>query len=257
PTALITVERDGVIDARVQRMASATEGLSLAISDAWAPNVFARVAMISGRHGAGDQNRPQFKMGMVELAVSSASKQLDVAIARDRVSGKIRVRHAGAPVRAEVSLSAADEGVLQLIAYQTPNPMKTFYARYGLGVDAGTNWNRIARLADPDAGDPDQGGDSASSNDAQRVRSKFVASAFWAPMLVTDEHGDVVFSFVAPDTLTAFRLMAVAADAGDRFGAGERRLTVDKPVMAAPALPRFLRGGDAATVGIVIHNHTD
>ena len=265
PTALVTIERDGVIDARVQRMASAGEGIALPIADAWAPNVFARVAMISGRHGAGDRDRPQFKMGMVELSVSSAKKQLDVAIALDRdkvrpgdrVTGKITVRHAGQPVVAEVSLSAADEGILQLIAYQTPNPMKTFYAPYGLGVDAGTNWNRIARLADPDAGDPDQGGDSASSGDTQRVRSKFVASAYWAPMLVTDDRGEIAFSFTAPDNLTAFRLMAVAADIADRFGAGERRLTIDKPLMATPALPRFLRSGDAATVGVVIHNHTD
>lgn len=265
PTALVTIERDGVIEAHVQRLATSSEGLALPISDAWAPNVFARIAMVSGRHGAGDQMRPQFKMGMVELAVSSAKKQLDVAVELDRdkvrpgdrVTGKITVRHNGAPVKAEVSLSAADEGVLQLIAYQTPNPMKTFYAPYGLGVDAGTNWNRIARIADPQAGDPDQGGDSASGSDAQRVRSKFVASAYWAPMLVTDERGEIAFAFTAPDNLTAFRLMAVASDAGDRFGAGERRLTVDKPLMATPALPRFLRGGDTATVGIVVHNHTD
>ena len=51
--------------------------------------------------------------------------------------------------------------------------------------------------------------------------------------------------------------MAVAADIGDRFGAGEQRLTVNKPLMAAPALPRFLRSGDAASVGIVVHNDTD
>jgi uncharacterized protein YfaS (alpha-2-macroglobulin family) len=265
PTALITIERDGILEARVQRLGSASEGVELTIADAWAPNVFARVAMVAGRHGAGDPHRPQFKMGLVELNVASAHKQLDVAIALDRdhvrpgdrVTGKITVRHAGAPVAAEVSLSAADEGVLQLIAYQTPNPMKTFYAPYGLGVDAGTNWNRIARLADPEAGDPDAGGDSASSNDAQRVRSKFVASAYWAPMLTTDARGEIAFAFTAPDNLTAFRLMAVAADAADQFGAGELRLTVHKPVMATPALPRFLRGGDAATVGVVIHNNTD
>lgn len=265
PTALITIERDGIVDARVQRMASASEGIELAIPDSWAPNVFARVAMVSGRHGTGDPHRPMFKMGMVELSVSSARKQLEVAIALDRdkvkpgerVTGKITVRQGGAPVAAEVSLSAADEGVLQLIAYRTPDPMKTFYAPYGIGVDAATNWNRIARIADPDAGDPDAGGDSASSSDEQRVRSRFVASAYWAPMLVTDERGEVGFSFTAPDNLTAFRLMAVAADIADRFGASERRLTVAKPLIATPVLPRFLRGGDAATVGIVIHNRTD
>ncbi len=264
PTALVTIERDGIIDARVQKLASASEGVELTIADAWAPNVFASVALVSGRHGAGDQNRPQFKMGMVELKVSSVHKQLDVNLSLesatvrpgDKVAGKIHVSSGGAPVKAEVSLSAADEGVLQLISYVTPNPMKTFYAAYGLGVDSGTNWNRVARLADPEAGDPDQGGDTASKGNGQRVRSKFVASAFWAPMLVTDEHGDIPFAFTAPDNLTAFRLMAVAADAGDRFGAGELRLTVNKPLMAVPALPRFLRGGDTASLGIVIHNTT-
>ena len=265
PTALITIERDGVIEARTRKLGSASEGIEIKIDDAWAPNVYAGVALVSGRHGAGDRNRPQFKMGLVELKVASSHKQLDVGVTLDHatvrpgdvVTGKITVTHAGKPVKAEVSLSAADEGILQLISYATPNPMKTFYASYGLGVDAGTNWNRIARLTDPATGDPDEGGDSAGTGDGQRIRSKFVASAYWAPMLVTDGNGEIAFTFAAPDNLTAFRLMAVAADSGDRFGAGELRLTVNKPVMAAPALPRFLRSNDAASVGIVIHNHTD
>jgi uncharacterized protein YfaS (alpha-2-macroglobulin family) len=147
--------------------------------------------------------------------------------------------------------------VLELIDYKTPNPIATFYAPYGLGVDAATNWNRVARLADPNSGDPDQGGDRRSHGDGQRVRSKFVASAFWAPELVTDDRGEIAFHFTAPDNLTAFRLMAVAADAGDRFGAGEQRLTVNKPLMAIPALPRFLDSGDTAVVGVTIENHTD
>ncbi|HEY4182337.1 MAG TPA: MG2 domain-containing protein [Kofleriaceae bacterium] len=264
PTALITIERDGIIDAQVKKLASPSEGIELPIQDAWAPNVFASIALVSGRHGVGDRNRPQFKMGVVELKVATEHKQLDVAVSLenptvrpgDDVAGTIKVTHDGKPVSAEVSLSAADEGVLQLIAYQTPNPMKTFYASYGLGVDSGTNWNRIARLADPQAGDPDEGGDSAAAADGQRVRSKFVSSAYWAPMLLTDSQGEIHFSFKAPDNLTAFRLMAVAADMSDKFGAGETRLTVNKPLMAAPALPRFLRSGDTASVGVVVHNNT-
>lgn len=267
PTALITIERDGIIEARVRKLGSPAEGLELTIADAWAPNVYASVAMVSGRRGSGDKNRPMFKMGMVELKVASEHKQLDVAVSLekatvrpgDKVTGKITVTHKGTPVKAEVSLSAADEGVLQLISYATPNPMKTFYASYGLGVDAGTSWNRIARLADPESGDPDEGGDGGGDEDAngQRVRSKFVASAYWAPMLLTDEKGEIAFTFTAPDNLSAFRLMAVAADIGDRFGAGELRLTINKPLMAAPALPRFLMTGDAASVGVVVHNRTD
>jgi uncharacterized protein YfaS (alpha-2-macroglobulin family) len=265
PTALITVERDGIIDAQVKKLSSASEGIEMKIADAWAPNVYAGVTLVQGRQGAGDKHRPQFKMGLVELKVASTHKELQVGVELDqatvrpgdKVSGKIVVSKGGKPVKAEVSLSAADEGVLQLISYATPNPMKTFYASYGLGVDAGTNWNRVARIADPTKGDPDEGGDGGSTLGAQRVRSKFVSSAYWNGMLVTNDKGEIPFAFTAPDNLTAFRLMAVAADGSDQFGAGEKRLTINKPVMAAPALPRFLRSGDAASVGIVVHNTTD
>ena len=264
PTALVTIERDGILDAFVRPLAAASEGVELTIQDAWAPNVFASVAMVQGRIGDGDRNRPQFKMGMVELAVTSDHKRLDVTVELDKdevrpgdkVTGTVKVTSAGKPVKAELSLSAADEGVLQLIAYKTPDPMKTFYATWGLGVDSGTNWNRIARLADPASDDPDEGGDADGETDEQRVRSRFVSSAYWAPNLYTDDNGVVSFSFVAPDNLTAFRLMAVAADVGDRFGAGERRLTVNKPLMATAALPRFLSSGDVASVGVVVHNHS-
>jgi alpha-2-macroglobulin len=263
PTALVTIERDGVVHAEVRRLDSAAEGIELTIRDTWGPNVFASVAMVSGRQGTGDRNRPQFKMGIVELTVDSEHKRLAVEVKLDQpsvrpgapVSGQVVVTRDGKPVRAELSLSAADEGVLQLIAYQTPDPMKTFYASWGLGVDAGTNWNRLARLADPEDGDPDEGGDFGGG-DGAKIRSRFVSSAYWAPALLTDERGVARFRFAAPDNLTAFRLMAVAADAGDGFGSGEVRLVVDKPLMATPVLPRFVGAGDRLSVGVLIHNHT-
>ena len=264
PTALITVERDGILSAEVKAMTSPGEGVELTVPDAWAPNVFASVTMVQGRKGPTDKDRPQLKMGVVELKVSSDHKRMQVAVATDKpsyrpgetVTGTLTVTHDGRPVASEVSLSVADEGVLQLIAYQTPDPMKTFYASFGLGVDAGTNWNRIARLADPNAGDPDEGGDGPGGDDGQKVRSRFVSSAFWAPALITDARGQARFTFTAPDNLTAFRLMAVAADAGDRFGSGELRITVAKPLMAQPVLPRFFTAGDTASVGVVVHNRT-
>jgi uncharacterized protein YfaS (alpha-2-macroglobulin family) len=116
-------------------------------------------------------------------------------------------------------------------------------------------WTKLARLADPDSSDPDEGGDMSGSRGPQ-VRSRFVSSAYWAPALLTGDDGVVRFEFDAPDNLTAFRLMAVAADAADGFGAGDARLTVDKPLMATPVLPRFVGAGDQLSVGIVLHNRT-
>jgi len=263
-TALVTIERNGIIDAFVKKLASANEGIEIPLTDLHAPNVFASVAMVTGRSGEGDRHRPRFKMGITELQVSSEKQRLHVSVETEKptyepgqkVTGTIRVTSQGKPVSAEVSLSVADEGVLQLIAYKTPDPMKTFYATWGLGIDSATNWNRIARLNDPAEIDPDEGGDGGGDEGGQRIRSRFVSSAYWRPALLTDEKGEIHFSFDSPDNLTAFRLMAVAADVGSRFGSGESRITIKKPLLAKPVLPRFLSSDDRSEVGVVVHNYT-
>jgi hypothetical protein len=262
PTALVTLERAGVLTAFVKEMESPYEGIRVPLEGSYAPNVFASVAMVSGRHGKGDRHRPRFKMGVVDLRIKSDHKKLAVEVITekkkyepgDKVAGIVRVKSNGRPVSAEVAVSAADEGVLQLIGYKTPDPMQAFYASWGLGADNATNWNRIARHSSPTGKDPDEGGDSGSSKEG--VRSKFVNSAYWAPSLVTDGRGEARFEFTAPDNLSAFRIMAVAADTGDRFGSSDSRITVAKPLLAKPVLPRFLTQGDKSEVGVVVHNYT-
>jgi len=261
--ALVTLERNGVLDARVV----ALEGGAVAVPivDAHAPNVFASVAVVRGRVGAGDRDRPRFQIGVAELRVSAESQRLTVAIvpARatfrpgERVEGVVRVTDArGAPVEAEVALSVADEAILQVIGYETPDPLRAIYAPWGLGVDTATTLNRLAKLGDPDVADPDEGGDGPASGPSRSVRSRLLASAFWQPALVTDARGEAPFAFTLADNLTAFRLMAAVADRGARFGAAEARITVSKPLMAQPALPRFVTAGDHATLGVVVHNRT-
>src|SRR5262249_15314393 len=86
------------------------------------------------------------------------------------------------------------------------------------------------------------------------MRTKFLSTAFWAPALITGADGAAEVTFTAPDNLTAFRLMAVAADAGDRFGSAEVRMTVAKPLSAQPALPRFFTVRDEAAAVVVQTN---
>ena len=83
-----------------------------------------------------------------------------------------------------------------------------------------------------------------------------MATAYWNPALVTAADGTAHVTFTAPDNLTAFRVMAVAADSGERFGSGEKRFAVNKPLQAMPALPRFLTMGDALNATVVVHNNS-
>jgi alpha-2-macroglobulin len=263
-TALVTIERDGIVRSFVRTLKSTGEGLDLPIDAALAPNAFASVTLVRGRQGEGLKGRPRFKMGVVNLEVDSSSKRLTVALETDKpsyrpgdtVNAALKVTtHDGRPVLAELAVAAADEGVLQIAGYKTPDPMKTFYQPWGLGVESSTTWNRIAVRAHPGEVDPEEGGDGGG-DEAGRIRSRFVATAFWAPALRTGADGTARFSFTAPDNLTAFRVMAVAADAGDRFGSGEMRFTVAKALLAMPALPRFIAVGDQVKAAVVVHNNT-
>jgi uncharacterized protein YfaS (alpha-2-macroglobulin family) len=89
-----------------------------------------------------------------------------------------------------------------------------------------------------------------------RVRKNFLALAFWNATLRTDSAGRVTANFPAPDSLTRYRVMAVVVCGADHFGSAESRVRVNKPLMIAPALPRFANIGDRLSVRGVVHNQT-
>src|SRR5262249_7717617 len=114
--------------------------------------------------------RPRFKLGMTTLKVVPDSKRLAVKVVAekasyrpgDKVKVALEVKDAsGKPVRAEVALAAADEGVLSLVAYKTPDPMAVFYAPWGLGVETSTSYERFAHRVEPT--DEDDGGADSPS----------------------------------------------------------------------------------------------
>ena len=202
-------------------------------------------------------------MGLVNLPVVYDSRHLTVSLATDkptyrpgeRVTALVKVHDVqGKPVRSEVSLAAADEGVLSLINFATPDPMATFYAPWGLGVMTASQLERLAQVPEPGQERYMTGGDNAGPPGTFRAR--FRATAYWHPGIETDEQGQAQVTFQAPDNLTAFRLMAVAADAGERFGHADQRFTVNKPLQLVSALPRFASVGDAFDAAVVVMNET-
>ena len=259
-TGLVTIERDGVIEKRMIAVTPKHKHLTVPITSDYAPNVYVSVALVQGRIGDGARGKPRMRMGVVNLPVRPHDTALTVALETDKkayrpgdtVTAKVVVTDAaGAPVSAEVSLTASDEGVLSLIGYQTPDPIPTFYAPWGLGVTTATQLEYLRDIPGANQDRPAFGGDAAGT-----LRSRFVSTAVWTPAAVTDAAGTATIAFSAPDNLTAFRLMALAADRGHRFGSGDLRFTVQKPLQLHALLPRFLHVGDVVQGGVVVHNET-
>ena len=259
-TGLVTIERDGVIEKHLMTLTPKVKHLTVPITAAHAPNVYVSVALVQGRIGDGSRGKPRMRMGIVNLPVRPQDNTLTVAVETDKkdyrpgemVTAKVKVTDAaGKPASAEVSITASDEGVLSLIGYETPNPIPTFYAPWGLGVATATQLEYIRDIPGPNEERPAFGGDAVGT-----LRSRFVSTAVWTPGAVTDASGYATVKFAAPDNLTAFRLMALAADRGHRFGSADKRFTVSKPLQLHQALPRFLNVGDVVQGGVVVHNET-
>jgi hypothetical protein len=97
------------------------------------------------------------------------------------------------------------------------------------------------------------GGDEGS---AITVRSNFSALANFSPSCVTDKDGKVSVDFKLPDSLTRYRVWAVAATER-QFGLGESTVTVKLPFMVRPSFPRFLNFGDKAECSVVLQNQME
>jgi len=271
--ALVTVEREKILAQKILTLKGSTPTITLPIEEGFLPNVFVSVILLKGRSAdqmfsdeGQDVGKPAFKIGYVNLPVSPESKRLQVQIEPekesyqpgDSVAVVIRVRDKrGAPVDAEVAFSAADAGVLSLIGYRLPDPFDAFYGMRPLSVQTSeTRLHIVEQRNYGEKGENRGGGGADQGFSGAGLRRDFVASAYWNPSVKTGSDGHARVSFVAPDNLTTFALMAAAHSRDHRFGRGEAEFRTSKPLLMQLAMPRFLRAGDRCEAGVVVFNYT-
>ena len=88
-------------------------------------------------------------------------------------------------------------------------------------------------------------------------RRNLQETAFFFPQLRTNAEGDVILSFTMPESLTRWRLMALAHTQDLSTGYIEKELVTQKDLMIVPNLPRFLRVGDEIIFSAGVVNLTD
>ena len=90
-----------------------------------------------------------------------------------------------------------------------------------------------------------------------RVRTNFNPLAVWRSALRTDAQGHFSTICTMPDTLTTYRVIAVAADKeGGRFATKDGQFTVNQPVMLSVGAPLFMHAGDVAQLPVTVTNNT-
>jgi len=90
-----------------------------------------------------------------------------------------------------------------------------------------------------------------------QIRKDFNETAFFFPQLATNENGEIVLKFKAPEALTLWKMMGLAYTKDLKYGQVEKTLVTQKDLMLFTNPPRFLREGDKMDFTAKISNISD
>ena len=265
-TALVSVEREGILEAFVAKISGKNPVVEVPISKDYAPNVFVSVIVIRGRVDAPaptsrvDLAKPALRMGIAEIIVGDKAHSIEVELKPERDTYKVRETAvvdiqaklpSGEPAAdGEVVVIAIDKALLELRSNESWDVIEKMIRRRYLGVHNSSAQLQVVgkrhygRKAQPHGG----GGGS------QSFRELFDTLLFWSPRTLLDEKGQAQVRIPLNDSLTTFRIVAIATEGRDRFGQGSTEIRSTQDLMILSSLAPLLRTGDVAEPEVTVRN---
>jgi uncharacterized protein YfaS (alpha-2-macroglobulin family) len=294
-TVLLGIEREGVMDARVLTLRGDDPTVELKIEPGWGPNVYVSALALRGRirevpwysfftwgwreplnwvrafwvegreyqapSAMVDLAKPAFKLGVASLQVGIGAHELQVKVTpdkpqyavRQKVSARIQVSQGGKPLAgAELAFAAVDEGLLALRDNASWDLLHAMIQQRAWGVETATAQSEIigrrhyGRKAVAAGGGGGKGG----------TRELFDTLLLWQPRVVLDARGEAVVEVPLNDSLTSFRLVAVADAGTQTFGTGSASIRVTQDLQLLSGLPPLVRDGDQVSALLTLRNTT-
>ncbi len=156
----------------------------------------------------------------------------------------------GRPMAGEATFWMVDQAVLSLAKERPLDPLPAFIVDRPTRLVARDSRNLafgvIPLLENPGG---DENGDFGMENIS--VRRNFTPVPIYLPRVHFGPDGTARVHVKLPDTLTVYMLRAKAIAGADRFGFGAGQMRIRQPVIAQPALPRFVRPGDHFDAGLI------
>jgi uncharacterized protein YfaS (alpha-2-macroglobulin family) len=266
-TALVTVEREGIVDTYVRNVTGREPVIALPVKGNYAPNVFVSAMLVRGRVAGVqptalvDLGKPAYKLGITPIRVGWAAHELKVQVSADKPVYKVRERAqvkikvsrpdgSAPPAGAEVALTAVDAGLLELMPNESWNLLEAMMHERGLQVQTSTAQMQVVgkrhfgRKAFPHGG----GGGRSES------RELFDTLLLWKGTVALDANGEASVQVPLNDSLTSFRIVAVASAGAGLFGSGHTEVRSTQDLMLVPGLPQLVREGDVFRAGFTLRN---
>ena len=301
-TVLVTVEREGVLEAKVVNLRGSDPVIEVPIPKAsaagassWAPNVYVSALVLRGRirhvpwysffdwgwraptlwwnawrHEGQDHQpptamvdlaKPAFKLGVAALRVGLEDHRLEVKVTpaqpqygvRQTAKATVQVLQGGQPLAGgEVAFAAVDEGLLALMPNNSWELLEAMFQPRAWGVETSTAQNEIIGRRHYGRKAIAPGG----SGGRNPTRELFDTLLLWQPTVKLDAQGRATIDVPLNDSLTSFRLVAIADSGVDQFGTGSASIRVSQDLQMLAGLPTLVRGGDQFEALYTLRNTT-
>jgi len=266
-TALISVEREGILDTWVQNLKGEEPVIEVPVKGSYAPNVFVSALVVRGRVGEiqptalVDLGKPAYKLGIGEIHVGWKEHELKVSVTPDQKTYKIRQKASvhvrvctldgkAPPPGSEVALAAVDEGLLELMANRSWDILPAMMGLRGYGVATSTAQMHVVGKRHFGIKALPTGGGGGR----QVTRELFETLLLWKGRVPLDPDGKARVEVPLNDSITSFRIVAVATAGDSLFGSGFTSIQSTQDLMIFSGLPPLVRGGDRYLAEFTVRN---
>jgi uncharacterized protein YfaS (alpha-2-macroglobulin family) len=268
-TALITVEREGILKTYIRNVSSQNPFVEIPIEKEFIPNAFISVLAVRGRVDSPketalvDLARPSFRLGITEIKVGWAPHKLNVKVESDKKEYKVRNKATiniqvtdpkGNPIKTggEVALAVVDEALLELAGNPSWDLLSAMMGRRGYELENySANMQVIGKRHFGRKALPAGGGGGNLP-----TRELFDTILHWEGKLTLNQEGKANITIPLKDSLTSYRVVAVATAGIDLFGTGFTKFSSNQDFLLFSGLPPVVRTGDTFFQEYTIKNNT-
>ncbi|TAL25990.1 MAG: alpha-2-macroglobulin [Nitrospirae bacterium] len=268
--ALVTVEREGIIEVYIKKLSGKSPVIEIPIKSNYAPNVFVSAFVIRGRVSGiqpaaiVDLGKPAYKLGITEINVGWKAHELKVEVSaaknvyrvREKAKVKVKVKktdNSPPPKGSEVTIAAVDEGLLELMPNSSWGLLDAMMGRRGIEIRTSTAQMQVIGKRHYGLKALPYGGGGGK----QVTRELFDTLLYWKARVGLNEKGEASVEIPLNDSLTGFRIVAIANGGAGLFGTGQTNIRTTQDIMILSGIPQIVREGDKFTAGFTVRNASD
>ncbi len=295
-TALVAVEREGIIDTRVVQLNGQDPTIELKIEEGWAPNVYVSVLSVRGRlrevpwysfftwgfkaprewwnafwhegreyaapTAMVDLAKPAYRLGLAEIKVGAAAHQIAVRVQADKEAYPVRGK-------AQVTITATLPGGKPAAGAEVA---LAAVDQALLELMPNTSWDLLEAMLTRRAWGVEtstaqmeiigrrhygkKAVPAGGGGGRAQTRELLDTLLLWQPAIKLDAQGQARVTVPLNDALTTFKIVAIADAGTGLFGTGSASIRATQDLQIISGLPPLVRESDQFRAQITLRNTT-